>query len=186
MSHNDKIKDCDAFFEVDPITRQIKNMTPAKIVLMQGDHNSEKFTFTLPRYIEGHDMAESAGAKLHYKNVAKPDVFGMYEMADLQIDEDNAEKVKCSWLISGNATKEAGSIAFLIEFECYEGSELAYRWHTAPFSGISIGETFGFSAEIAAQYADVLEQWEQRISNTLADIEAINGNLESILAGGVD
>ena len=49
MAHNDKIKDCDAFFEVDPITRQIINKTPAKIVLMQGDHNSEKFTFTLPR-----------------------------------------------------------------------------------------------------------------------------------------
>lgn len=167
MSHNDKIKDCDAFFEVDPITRQIKNMTPAKIVLMQGDHNSEKFTFTLPRYIEGHDMAESAKAKLHYMNPAKSDVFGMYEMADLQVDEDNAEKVKCSWLISGNATKEAGAIAFLIEFECFDGEELVYSWHTAPFKGISIGETFGFEEEIAKQYADVLEQWKNDLEDKI-------------------
>lgn len=175
MSHNDKIKDCDAFFEVDPITRQIKNMTPAKVVLMQGDHNSEKFTFSLPRYIEGHDMAESAKAKLHYVNPTKPDSGGMYEMTDLQIDESDAERVKCSWLISANVTKEPGAISFLIEFECYEGNVLVYSWHTAPFTGISIGATFDFGEEIAVQYADVLEQWEQRLfdanSQAVKDVE---------------
>ena len=169
MSHNDKIKDCDAFFEVDPITRQIINKTPAKIVLMQGDHNSEKFTFTLPRYIEGHDMAESAKAKLHYVNPMKADSGGMYEMTDLQIDESNPEKVKCSWLISANATKEPGALSFLIEFDCYEDDVLVYSWHTAPFKGISIGETFGFEEEIAAKYADVLEQWYNKLFGNEAD-----------------
>ena len=169
MAHNDKIKDCDAFFEVDPITRQIINKTPAKIVLMQGDHNSEKFTFTLPRYIEGHDMAESAKAKLHYVNPMKADSGGMYEMTDLQIDESNPEKVKCSWLISANATKEPGALSFLIEFDCYEGDVLVYSWHTAPFKGISIGETFGFEEEIAEQYADVLEQWYNKLFGTEVD-----------------
>lgn len=185
MSHNDKIKDCDAFFEVDPITRQIKNMTPAKIVLMQGDHNSEKFTFTLPRYIEGHDMAESAKAKLHYMNPAKPDVFGMYEMADLQVDEDNAEKVKCSWLISANVTKEAGAISFLIEFECYEDDVLVYSWHTAPFTGISIGETFDFGAEIGTKYADVLEQWYNKLFGAEIDgkVYGIVASAECTISG---
>lgn len=163
MSHADKIKDCDAFFVVDPITRQIINKTPAKIVIMQGDHNSERFTFSLPRYIEGHDMAESAMAKLHYKNATKPDVEGMYWMKDLQIDPEDTEKVKCSWLISGNVTKEAGAIAFLIEFECYEEDEIVYSWHTQAHKGISVGEAFDFEEEFESKYPDIFDQWEQEL-----------------------
>lgn len=171
MSHADKIKDCDAFFVVDAITRQIINKTPAKIVIMQGDHNSERFTFSLPRYIEGHDMAESAKAKLHYKNAAKPDIEGMYEMKDLQIDTEDSEKVKCSWLISGNATKEAGQLAFLIVFECYDGDVLVYSWHTQTHKGISVGETFDNAEEIATKYADVLEQWKNDIDKRIGDAD---------------
>lgn len=168
MSHNDKIKDMDAFFEVNPITRQIVNKTPAKIVLMQGDHNSERFTFSLPRYIEGHDMAESAKANLHYINASK-NVKGMYEMKDLKVDPDNPDNVICSWLISGNATKEAGKLAFLIEFECYEGDVLVYSWHTLPHEGISVGETFDNAEDIAEMYADVLQQWHDDLFSASAE-----------------
>lgn len=169
MAHTHNIKDGDAFFEVNPITRQIINKTPAKIVLMQKDHNSERFTFCLPRYIEGHDMAESAKANLHYVNLTKPEVNGMYQMPDLQIDPENEENVKCSWLISGNVTKEAGALSFLIEFECYDGDVLVYNWHTQPHKGISIGETFDNEEEIAIRYADILAQWEQRLFAANAD-----------------
>ena len=164
MSHSDKIKDCDAFFEVNPITRQIINKTPNKIVLMQGDHNSERFTFSLPRYIEGHDMAESAKAYLHYVNPTKQDSGEPpYEMEDLRVDPDDAEKVICSWLISENVTKEPGALSFLIEFKCFEGEVLVYSWHTLPHTGITIGATFDFSGKVATKYADVLHQWEQRL-----------------------
>lgn len=163
MAHEDKIKDTDAFFVVDAITRQIKNMTPQKIVLVQGDHNSEKFTFSLPRYIEGHDMAESASANLHYINASR-NVKGMFVMTDLQIDPDNEENVICSWLISGNVTKEAGKLSFLIEFECYEGNVLVYSWHSLPYEGISIGESFDNAEEVAEMYADVLQQWYNEIA----------------------
>lgn len=158
MSHNDKIKDMDAFFEVNPITRQIVNKTPTKIVLMQTDHDSERFTFSLPRYIEGHDMAESAKAELHYINASK-NVKGMYEMKDVKVDPDNPDNVICSWLISGNATKEAGTLHFLIKMKCYEGDVLVYSWSTEPHKGISVGEGFDNAEEIAEMYADVLQQW---------------------------
>ena len=174
MQHNDKIKDTDAYFEVDAITRQINNKTPTKIVLMQGDHNSERFTFSLPRFIEGHDMAESASAKLHYIN-ASQNIEGMYSMDDLQIDPDDNEKVICSWLISGNVTAKPGKISFLIEFECYEGNVLVYSWHTMPHTSISVGEGFECSEELAERYADILAQWEQRINAAIGN----SGVLES-------
>lgn len=168
MSHIDKIKDADAFFEVNPITRQIINKTPTKIVLMQGDHNSERFTFSLPRYIEGHDMAESAKTKVHYINASKG-YDGRYDVKDLRIDPDNPENVICSWLISGNVTKEAGALVFLIEFDCYEGDVLVYSWHTQQHKGISIGETFDCSEELAEMYADVLQQWEDALFSANAE-----------------
>lgn len=189
MAHADKIKDADAFFEVDPITRHIINRTPTKIILMQNDHNSERFTFSLPRFVEGHDMLESARAKLHYMNPSHPEVNGMYPMNDLAIDPEDTEKVKCSWLISGNVTKESGAISFLIEFECYEGDVLVYSWHTQPHKGISIGETFDKEEEIAIRYADILAQWEQRLfsandEGVVSITTAKNAAINQIIAKG--
>ena len=162
MSHTDKIKDCDAFFEVDPITRQIKNMTPKKIIIMQGDHNSERFTFSLPRYIEGHDMSKCSNAKIHYINPSR-ETQGTYIAKDLRISPDDEEKVILCWLVSGNVTKNSGKISFLVEFECFENDVLEYCWHTAPYNEISIGETFACEEEVFEQYADILEQWKQNL-----------------------
>ena len=183
MAHEDKIKDTDAFFVVDAITRQIINKTPMKIVLVQGDHNSERFTFSMPRYIEGHDMAESAAANLHFINPSK-NVKGMYKMKDLRVDPDDSEKVLCSWVISGNATKESGQLFFFVEFVCYEGNKLVYRWKTVQHKGISVGESFDNAEEIAEMYADVLQQWHDEVFNA---IEASNLFYESKkLLGQVD
>ncbi len=178
MSHTDKIKDADAFFEVNPITRQIINKTPTKVVLMQNDHNSERFTFRLPRFIEGHDMAESATARLEYKNEAVGTV-GLYEMRDLAIDPENEENVICSWLISRNATANAGAISFSIEFECYENDKLVYSWHTMPHKGISVGATFSGTEEIEEHYPDILAQIKE-------DILKFNAMLTTVIDDGAN
>lgn len=49
------IVDSDPHFVIDPLTRKIIKHTE-KSILILGDHNSERFTFELPRYIQGHDM----------------------------------------------------------------------------------------------------------------------------------
>lgn len=172
MSHSDLIKDADAFFEVDAVTRQIINKTPAKIVLMQKDHNSEKFTFKLPRYIEGHDMAQTARAQVHYINVdsatgaVSKDKHIFY---DLAIDPDDESSVLCSWLISGNATKYSGRLTFILEFDCFEDDELVYSWHSASYSGITIDETFTCDESQYVQYADIIEQWEKMLFDANED-----------------
>lgn len=190
MSHSDLIKDADGFFEVDATTRQIINKTPSKIVLMQHDHNSEKFTFMLPRYIEGHDMSETARAVVHYINIEN--LTGnrsedSYRFYDLQINPDDDSTVICSWLISGNATMYAGQLTFLVEFDCYdEDNALVYSWHSAAYKGIVIGETFECDeAEHYTQYADIVAQWEQMLFEANEDgvtniTEAKADALESI------
>ena len=50
MAHTHDVIDYDKHFVIDPVTRQIDNKS-GKIVLMQNDHNSERFTFEIPRYV---------------------------------------------------------------------------------------------------------------------------------------
>lgn len=164
MPHRKLIKDRDACFEIDAITRVIKNMTPSKITLMQYDHDSERFTFTLPKVIEGHDMMECNKVEVHYINGDNP---GVYTVTDLQVDTEDESKVKCSWLLSQNATKEKGSLRFSLRFSCVaDDGTIVYAWNSAIFQGISITEGLYNSKVIVEQYADVLEQWKKELEES--------------------
>lgn len=64
VSHTHSIIDSDTYFIIDPITRVIENTAHRKNILMQRDHKSERFTFELSRYIEGHDMSMCTRAEV--------------------------------------------------------------------------------------------------------------------------
>lgn len=163
MSHNALIIDSDAHFTIDAITRQIKNTASTKVTVIQYDHNSERFTFSLPRFIEGHDMLEVDKAEVHYINVGSGGAgqkAGIYEITDLKIDDKGENKVNGSWLLSQNATSLPGSLNFMLRFSCFDDEgNLEYVWNTAVFSGISVSTGMYNSEIIVEKYADVLEQW---------------------------
>lgn len=163
MAHTDIIKDSDKCFEIDPITRVIRNASPTKTTIIQFDHNSERFTFTLPRFIEGHDMMECNRVEVHYLNGATP---GVYEVDDLKISAEDENKVTCSWLISQNATQYTGALHFLIRFSCVEADgTIKYVWNTDIFKGINVITGMFNSNIIVEQHADVLEQWKSIIDS---------------------
>lgn len=164
MNHSNIIIDTDKYFEIDPITRAIKNMSPTKTTVIQHDHKSERFSFVLPRMIEGHDMMECNRIEVHYTNNGKP---GLYEVSDLAVCADDDTMVCCSWLLTQNATKEVGSLHFTLRFACItEDGTVDYAWNTAKFKGISISEGLYNSEAIAEKYADVLEQWKNELMPT--------------------
>lgn len=180
MPHRNKIIDSDAHFVVNAITRQIENKTPSKITLMQNDHNSERFTFTLPRFIEGHDMLEVSKAEVHYKN---GDSAGIYEMKDIAIDAKDDSKVTCSWLLSRNATRNAGSLSFQLKFSCLgsDGITVEYAWHTALFSTMNVSAGLDNSETVAEENVDILEQWRQEFiqkeeKNTAGGVAGLDEN----------
>ena len=115
MVHLHDVYDTDRQFSIDIVSRTIKNNSTSKTTLMQYDHNSERFSFEMPRYIEGHDMLECDGVEVHYVNGANG---GIYKVQDLQVHQDDETKVVCSWLISQNATKIVGTLDFLLRFYC--------------------------------------------------------------------
>lgn len=170
MKHIHTVYDTDLHFEINPITRAIANKSTIKTSLIQGDHNSERFTFEIPRHIEGHDMSLSTKIEIRYINIAanKADKSeDVYLVDDMQISPDGDDVVIFSWLISGNAAKYEGSLSFLIRFTCLTGDTIDYAWNTSIFKSIAIGEGMNNGEAIVEEYSDAMEAWKLAMENEL-------------------
>lgn len=166
MSHIHNVIDSDNKFIIDGISRVIKNASASKTTVMQFDHNSEVFTFELPRYIEGHDMMQCNRIEVHYLNidtVTKEEKEGIYLVDDLAVSTDDETKLTCSWMISQNATCLVGSLNFLLRFICLTDYVIDYVWNTAIHSGIYVSKGIYNSDIVAEQYIDTIKSWENRL-----------------------
>lgn len=187
MSHVNKIYDSDPHFTISPITRQIKNDSSQKTTLIQGDHNSERFSFSLARFVEGHDMTECNRIEVHYKNGGFVDV---YEVKDMQTSPEDEETIVFSWLLSKNATRNEGKLEFAIRLACVsdDGSE-EYSWNTAIYNGITVSKGMNNSEAVVEENSDTLAQWKNELFGTSEEgVENINTakaeSLEAIEALG--
>ena len=172
MPHSHQIYDSDKHFVIDPITRNITNNS-SKITIMQYDHNSERFTFEIPRVIEGHDMSLSDVVRVHFINIGSITTntnYGIYEVDDVDVSSDDPDTITFSWLISGASTKYNGSLNFAIRFYCLsDESVIEYSWGTNIYSGINVANSIDNSETIAEDYVDVLEKWKQDVIDTCFD-----------------
>lgn len=165
MSHLHNVFDSDTHFLINPTTRAIVNSSQ-KLTLVQYDHKSERYTFQLPRLVEGHDMSECSKIEVHYLNVSadgKNESAGVYPVDDVQISPDSEDVTIFSWLISGNATKYAGTLNFLVRFTCLTGDVIDYAWHTAVYSGITVSDGMNNGEAVIEEYPDILKRWEESI-----------------------
>ena len=166
MSHTHNVYDSDNKFIIDGISRAIKNNSVSKTTVMQFDHNSERFGFELPRYIEGHDMMDCNRVEVHYLNIeasTKKENEGIYLVDDLQISEEDENKLTCSWLIGQNATMLVGSLNFLLRFVCLTDDVIDYVWNTSIHTGIYVSKGIYNSEIVAEQYIDLIKAWENRL-----------------------
>ena len=165
MAHQHNVYDTDKHFKIDPITREIINQTPEKIQLVQGDHNSERFTFEIAK-VDGHAMSQCNKVEVHFLNVAA-DKTGqhadVYVVDDMQESPDSSGVVIFSWLISGNATQYAGTLSFIVRFSCLTGETVDYVWNSGIYKGISIAEGMNNGEAVVSEYTDVLEGWKREI-----------------------
>ena len=65
---------------------------------------------------------------------------GTYTITDLGVCPDDENYVCCSWVISEQATQLAGSLTFVIRFECIDEStgQVKYAWNTGAYNGVTI------------------------------------------------
>lgn len=160
------VYDTDTRFLINAINRTVRNESNKKTVLIQKDHNSERFSFEVDRFIEGHDMSLCNVVEVHYINMGaneKEVSRGLYRVTDLQVHSEDENKLVFSWLISEQATQFVGQLAFLITFKCEQNGEVVYRWNTARNKDIAISEGLDNSGYVAEVFADLLAQWEREI-----------------------
>ena len=137
---------------------------------MQNDHNSERFTFEIPRYIEGHDMSLCNVVEVHYINVDSADKkiesLGVYPVTDTQVSQESDDTIIGSWLVSINATTYAGSLNFIFRFACVDEntSEITYQWFSDIFTGIKISKGIYNTDVLTEENSnDILEAWKKEV-----------------------
>ena len=172
MAHKHSVYDTDNHFMIDGVTRVVKNASQTKTMLIQHDHNSERFTFEIPRYIDDHDMSTCNVVQVHYINIdasTKEQKTGIYEVVDLHISPEYDDVVVCSWLISRNATQLVGSLNFLIRFCCVTDGVVDYAWNTATHSNVHISSGINADETFESEYVDVIEQWKASVLQGFED-----------------
>ena len=170
MAHIHSIYDTDPHFKIDRVTKTITNMSETKTCIAQGDHNSGRFTFELPRTIDGHDMSTCNQVRVHFMNMdqaTREKYFDLYVVDDLQVSPNGEDVVIFSWLISRSATQYVGPLSFAIELVCRTGTTVDYAWNTAINADISIAESINSGEPIKVEYADIMEAWKEELRKDL-------------------
>ena len=185
-AHDHSVTDSDTYFVINPITRTIENPRGAKNVIMQYDHNSERLTFELPRYIDGHDMLECTSVTVNVDNievdVEEPRINSdAPDMTDLRVHPSNSDKVISSWLISRNSTQLAGILSFSIEYKCVDiNGNVVYEWSTDAYEAIQVKARKKNGTAAVIEHTDILEQWRTKLfgagDSVMASIAAEGNN----------
>lgn len=186
MAHKHSVYDTDLHFKIDNVTRNITSES-GKVILMQNDHNSERFTFEIPRMVDGHDMSVCNLVEVHYINTdsanKRNQMKDVYPITDLQISPYSDDVVIGSWLISQNATMYAGTLHFLIRYACIadDNTTIDYQWFTNIYSVITIAKGIyntdvvtdeGDSDTLAAWKAEVMAMVQPHVDSAAASAAA--------------
>lgn len=159
MSHNSKIRDTETHFVINPTTRTITTASEGNNTIVQYDHNSERFTFEIPRYVDGHDMSESTSVRIHYRNAssaALSQTNGVYFPDDVGVFEDDENMVAFTWLLSSATTQYIGSLHFSIQFVCLDGETVEYAWNTGIYKDITVIESINNADEVVTENVDAI------------------------------
>lgn len=176
MEHIHPVIDSDTHFKIDGVTRSVKNVSDTKSMLVQYDHNSERFTFDVPRLVDEHDLSLCNLVRVHYSNIDKvkrTENKGVVDITDsLAVCTEDDNCVTCSWLVPKDATLLVGSLHFVIQFACKDGDEILYSWNTAKHTSVVIAEGIDGGEAIVSDNIDILTKWEEQLkANHITKIE---------------
>lgn len=162
-----KVYDTDHYFVIDAFTREVTSKNPQKDVLIQNDHNSERFTFEVPRFIEGRDLRLCNKVRVYYENGRST---GVYAVDDMDVYPFVNDMLTCSWLISQNATKNTGKLSFMLRFmQINDDGSVEYAWGTKMYDKVMVVDDIDSAEMFESEYVDVIQQWKNGVRNELRD-----------------
>lgn len=191
MSHIHEVRDVDAVFILDGVTKAL-TQAAGETHITQNDHNSEIITFKIPRFIEGHDMmlcdlievhgrnvndATSAGARKTNKAIAK--------IKGLSSSPDDSEFLLGTWSVTKEFTQLAGTLSFKLKFACYgEEDTFDYVLNTQYCEELTIYESSDSTdsvvetnseviADLEKQVKELVDEFDDNVVRVLVDTEII-------------
>lgn len=183
MAHIHDVIDDDRHFIIDPDTRTIKFAGETIPTLIQFDHNSERFTFEIPRGVESHDMTLCNKIQVHFININKDNPNecypSIYEVPkdDIITTGDDDGTLLFTWLIDQSATLLAGPLNFAVRFMCTSEHEveneegetvtevvLDYSLNTHPHEGVVVSSGMDNNETLSNTYYEVVDQWYSTIT----------------------
>lgn len=169
MAHIHEIIDTDSHFIINPVSRLVTTKSD-KLYVVQYDHDSEQFTFQVPRYVEEHDMSQCSRIEIHFTNITrnkKQQNSGVYYVRTDDITSDY-DTVFFKWLISRDATQLVGSLKFTITFICVGDDEnVSYQWSTGVFESIEVLTKLDNTAAVVQAYPDLYTKLKQDILDSI-------------------
>ena len=169
MAHIHEIIDTDSHFIINPVSRSVTTKSE-KLYVVQYDHDSEQFTFQVPRYVEEHDMSQCSRIEIHFTNITrnkKQQKDGVYYVRSDDITSDY-DTVFFKWLISREATQLVGSLKFTITFVCVGDDEnVSYQWSTGVFESIEVLAKLEHTVAVIQAYPDLYTKLKQDVINSI-------------------
>ena len=184
VPHIHDVIDSDSHFHIDPVTRSITTKSD-KLYVVQYDHDSEQFTFQVPRYVEEHDMSQCSRIEVHFTNVTrtkKQQNDGVYFVRKEDIINDY-DTVFFKWLVSRDATQLVGSLKFTITFICVDEEDtVSYQWSTGMFESIEVLTKLEHTSAVVKAYPDLYTALKQDIINSIPEGSVDAEEVERIIA----
>lgn len=152
MAIHDGVSDTGTPYEIVPLTRSVAIAPGNEIVGTVGDGQSERVTFRIPRYYDGHDLSACDQIWINWKNAGGTE--GTYLVEDR---ETEGEMLAFSWLLSAAACSTEGVLAFSIHFaDLGSDGEILYRWSTRRIDRMVVAPTLsGGSGDYAPEHITV-------------------------------
>ena len=181
--------DTDHHFIVNGFTREITSKNPQKDILIKNDHNSERFTFEIPRYIEGRDVGKCNIVQVCYTNGR---FSGVYTVDDVKVYPFVNDVITCTWLISQNVTRNSGKLSFMLRFaQVNDDATVEYAWSTKTYDNVRVLEAIDAIERFEDEYVDAIQQWKNELEaemkvyvdktvNTNVDVAQISTNTVDI------
>ena len=178
MPHNHEVRDVDAVFAIDPVTKEISHIA-GETHIVQGDHNSEIITIKIPKTIEGHDMTQCDVIQVHSTNTGEgtsasntPVNKGLTIIKDLEDDKDDPNCILGRWSVTKESTVHAGTLGFKVKFICYDSdNQIGYELNTQYFNDIPVYESPDSTENVISKQPDIITDLEKRLSDMEDDFE---------------
>lgn len=183
MSENYIIDD-DTIIRIDTKTKNFETDVLKNTTLIKGEHQSERLTFCMNRFVENKDLLECDKIEIHYINVGSSNNSsqGIYTVTDAT--QTSTDEIQFSWLISRNVTLYSGIVRFVIKFtNVDDDNKITYLWSTNINKDLSVSDGLDCDDVVDEEYIDILARWEESIrkdiGKTITNLEKRISSIDS-------